>query len=255
MPVAPWGQEARLYVHEMGHSLGLPHSGWRYYDYDSHHDEMSRGHPAKSVKCGTYRSANAGNAMTDLFCSEPGAGYIMVHQDYLGWIPAANKKTHDAAVGIPKDYVIEANSVALGSRIKLVIVCITGKPCSGAEDSTATFVTVEVKLHAGKFDNGVPSEGVVIHGVRMNRGALGEGDDCYFNTQSGWAVPFDATLHDFDPALCVDGDSPEMDEPGHGLMNMTYGVGKTFSSARLGVTVQVLSRTGNTFKVRVTKTK
>ena len=37
----PWGQNTSTYAHEMGHSLGLPHSGWRYYAYDSPWDVMS----------------------------------------------------------------------------------------------------------------------------------------------------------------------------------------------------------------------
>jgi hypothetical protein len=37
----PWGQETGTYSHEMGHSLGLPHSGWVYYAYDSPWDMMS----------------------------------------------------------------------------------------------------------------------------------------------------------------------------------------------------------------------
>jgi hypothetical protein len=237
----PWGQEAGVYVHEMGHSLGLPHSGWRYHDYDSSHDQMSRGIAASSMNCGSYKSANTGNSVQTLICDKPGGGFIAVHQDYLGWIPAANKRNHSTVS--TRDYIIEANSAALGTRLKLVRVCIKGFPCAGAEGTNARFITVEVKLRGADFDNGVPSQGVVIHDVLMNRRNTISGS-CYFNNQSGWAVPFDAMPGDWNAATCT----------GEGLVDMAYGVGKTFITA-LGVKVEVISKAGNTFRVRVTKTK
>ena len=73
---------------------------------------------------------------------------------------------------------------------------------------------------------------------------------CFFNNQNGWAIPFDAMPGDFNSNTC----SPQ-DVANTGLLNMAYGVGKTFTNAQLGVKVQVISQAGNTFTVRVTKTK
>jgi hypothetical protein len=238
----PWGQETGIYVHEMGHSLGLPHSGWRYSAYDSNHDQMSRGNAASSVNCGSYNSVLFGGAGTQLFCDKPGGGFIMAHQHHLGWIPNANRRIHTTVS--TKDYPVEANSVALTNKIKMLIVCITGKPCSGGN---AHFISVEVKLRAGDFDNGIPSQGVVIHEVRKNRPATPPniGGTCFFNNQSGWAMPFDANPGDWNANSCS----------GAGLTNMAYDVGDVFKSNPLGVQVRVISRAGNRFVVRVTKTK
>ncbi len=239
----PWGQETSTYVHEMGHSLGLPHSGWRYHSYDSHHDEMSRGHPEDTVQCGQYRSVNFGGPNTPIWCNKPGAGYITAHQDFLGWIPNANKRTH-SAVGV-KNYVVEANSAPLGDKLKMVRVCLNGFPCSGAEGSNARFLTIEVKLQNDDFDGGVPSQGVVIHDVKMNRRNT-VGGPCYFNSQSGWAMPFDARPNDFNTNTCL-----PQDVPGTGLLDMAYGLNQRFIG--LGVRIDVVERAGKTFTVKVNK--
>ena len=66
----PWGQETGTYAHEMGHSLGLPHSGWVYYAYDSPWDMMSTRVNAGSMVCGSYSSRNSG-AINSIYCSQP----------------------------------------------------------------------------------------------------------------------------------------------------------------------------------------
>jgi hypothetical protein len=243
----PWSQEAGTYVHEMGHSVGLPHSGWRYYAYDSHHDQMSRGNPALTVSCGSYNSANDGG-MRNIDCTEPGAGYIAVHKDYLHWIPSANKATLNKVA--TKTYVIEAQALPLGSRLKMVKICIAGEPCTGAEGTNAHFLTVEAKMKVAKYENGLPSGGIVIHDVLMNRRNTISGP-CFFNNQNGWAIPIDATPGDFTGSPTC---GPQ-DQAGHGLMNMPFVVGKKYSDPTLHVTVKVMSKTATTMTVKVTRTQ
>jgi M6 family metalloprotease-like protein len=247
----PWSQQASTYVHEMGHSLGLPHSGYVYYAYDSHHDEMSRGNNASSKVCSTYKSVNDGNKVDNILCTEPGAGYIMAHQDYLGWIPTANKALVDKKG--TKTFTIEANSAPMGSALKMVKVCISGFACSGAEGSTARFLTLEVKKKAGgQFDKGLPSEGLVIHDVKMNARNTASGS-CFFNNQSGWAYPVDATPGDFNKTTC----QPQ-DVANTGLLNMpfTSASGKNlYNDTKLKIKVEVLSETSKTMTVKVTKSK
>lgn len=235
----PWGQQAGIYAHELGHSLGLPHSGWRYGTYDSNHDQMSRGSSAKLVKCAAYNSVNSGSKQF-VYCDEPGSGYIMAHQNHLGWIPAANRAVHNTKKVL--SYDIEANALSLGAKLKMVVVCLADRPCTTSA-SNGRFITIEVKTKAEVYDRGVPSQGVIIHDVMMDRAPIS--GPCYSNPQTGWAMPFDSTPGDWDPSTCT----------GAGLSNMAYGPGSTFDDPNLGVKIEVQRKNGNTYRVRVTKSK
>jgi hypothetical protein len=122
----PWGQNTKTYAHEMGHSLGLPHSGWRYYAYDSPWDVMSQTTGLNGVLCGSYYSANSA-APSSLYCDEPGDGYIAPHKDFLGWIPPQNQIVVDGSS--PNVTVtLEADALPLSSAIKMIKVCRPGLP-------------------------------------------------------------------------------------------------------------------------------
>lgn len=244
----PWGQETSVYVHELGHSLGLPHSGWVYHAYDSPWDEMSAGSTALSIQCGSYRSANSGAALRALYCTEPGGGYIASYKDALNWIPSANKAVV-GAIG-QRWFALEANSTPLGTRPKMIKICLVNEPCAG---SAAHYLTVEARVKAAQYEKGLPGEGVVIHDFRANRGPIGAGNACFFNTSSGWAVPVDATPADYRSAPYCDAGGRSF--PNYALFNAQYPVGGVFNSATLGVKVEVVNRSGSIFGVRVTKTK
>lgn len=243
----PWGQEPSTYVHELGHSLGLPHSGWVYHAYDSPWDEMSSGAAAQQTQCGAYSSANSG-ATRALYCTEPGGGYIAAHKDRLAWIPAANKVVIN---GVSQQLIgLEALSEPLGTRAKLIKICLANEPCDGA---TAHYLTVEARVKTTTFDRGLPGEGVIIHDFRANRGPIGAGNICFFNTQSGWAVPVDATGGDYRGAPYCDAGGRTY--PNYALFNAQYPVGKIFNSTLLGVKVAVFNKVGSLFAVQVTRTK
>ncbi len=235
----PWGQETGTYAHEMGHSIGLPHSGWVYYAYDSPWDMMSLRRSASSIACGSYLSINSSGSTSTIGCTEPGDGYISAHKDYLGWIPPANVLVTDTYSS--SSVTLDGLSLGLSTPLKLVKICLPTFSCTGG---MARFLTVEARVKAlgtnSQFDNAIYNEGIVIHDVRMDRPAIS--GSCYFNSQSGWAVPVDSTPGDYNSTTCASSGA---------LTNAQFGVGQTYTNATYGVSVSVISRSGSTFVVSI----
>ncbi|HEX4873049.1 MAG TPA: hypothetical protein VFV27_12120 [Nevskiaceae bacterium] len=241
----PWGQNVDTYAHEMGHSLGLPHSGWTYYDYDSHWDAMSRGASAEASACGRYASRNSGGENRDLFCVKPGAGYIAPHLLTLGWLPEAQVvqvQAGDPAVSV----TLESLSSPLSGHPKMVRICLQGEPCTGPD---AHYLSLEVRSRGRDFDNALPGEGLVLHDVRLNRAPIGDGDACYFNSQSGWAVVVDATPGDWRPA--PDCNSGGRVFPDFALHNAAFEPGDRYQDAQRNLSISVVSRNGEFYTVSI----
>lgn len=243
----PWAQDVTTYVHEMGHSLGLTHSGWAYFAYDSPWDMMSSSPSTRSVACGTYYSRNASRTST-LSCTEPGAGYIAPYVDRLGWLPAAN--VVQVAAGESRAAQIEALSAPLAGGVKLIRVCLPGEPCTGP---SAHYLTVEARVKglgpASQFDNGLTGEGVVIHDYRANRGSVGAGDACYFYTSTVWAMPIDATPGDYagDPTCHSGGRS----YPNYALYNAQWVTGQAYSDPARDLRIAIGARTGASWAITI----
>ncbi len=244
----PWGQETGVYSHEMGHSLGLPHSGWVYHAYDSPWDMLSSVSGVNYKQCGSYNSANSAGANTLLYCSEPGDGYITPHKDHVGWIPAANQVVINSVT--TQTVNLEADALPLGAGIKMIKICLAGVSCTG---SAAHYITVETRLKNWQFDRGLTFGGVIIHDVQMNRAPIG--GHCYFNSQSGWAVPMDATKNDYDSTNCTAPAGKSW--PNYALGNAEYRPGRKYRNLALGVTIEVVSynTTTHTYSVKVTRSK
>ena len=241
----PWGQEAGTYSHEFGHSIGLPHSGWTYYAYDSPWDIMSDRTASASQVCASYFSDND-NSTDNVNCTEPGDGYIAGHKDYLGWVPAANQVVIDAPMS--KKVVLEANALPLKDGIKLIKICLSGASCSG---SSAHYLTVEARIGAKLYEKGLTGDGVIIQDFQLNRGAIG--GKCYFNSQSGFAVPIDATPGDYDTTNCNAGGRHW---PDYGLGNAEFLPGQVYVNDALHVQVAVeKQRKDKAFVVSVTRTQ
>ena len=240
----PWGQEAGTYVHEMGHSIGLPHSGWVYYAYDSPWDNMSLRTSASYAYCGSYNSKNDG-LWSPLYCDEPGNGFIAPYKEYLSWIPPANQATTDSSS--TTTVTLEANALPLSSATKILKICLTGIPCSGA---SAHYFTVEARVKglgaASQYDNAVPGDGVIIHDFRRDRSPIGGA--CFFNNQSGWAVPIDSTPGDYDSVSCTSGGRGK---PNYALYNAQWSPGQRYTNSTYGFEIRVISRSGSTFVVSV----
>ncbi|HVV60943.1 MAG TPA: hypothetical protein VHD14_04200 [Pseudolabrys sp.] len=244
----PWAQHAETYVHELGHSIGLPHSGWRYYAYDSPWDIMSMHNQLNVMNCGSYTSINDGNKVDTIGCPEPGSGYIMAHKNYLGWLPAANQVTINAKGS--KTVNLISGALGLGRTIQLITICLPNIACTGA---SAHYLTVEVKMSSAKFDRGAPHNGVIIQDVLMNRGAIGGG--CFFNNQSGWAIPIDATPRDFNSNTCSPESFQGSTSGNAGLGNAEFLPGKTYTDRTHGISVKVVKAITNGYEVTVTRSK
>lgn len=145
-----------LMGHEMGHTLGLPHSSGPYgYTYDSRWDVMSM-------------PVWYGNCTSDSEFSCTGVHTISYHKDLLGWL---EKKY---TVGLGESQTLNIGMLSQMSAdneylmIKIPIAC------------TENFYAVEARFFSG-YDSQVPGEAVVIHHVDISDGATvididGDGD-------------------------------------------------------------------------------
>ena len=245
--MSPEGQNTSGYAHEMGHSLGLQHSGWVYYPYDSPWDAMSGGPIASSQPCGSYLSALRGRNPTTLFCPEPGSAYIAQAVEDLGWLPPANVDITDTLS--TRTVTLEALSLPLGSATKMIKICLPGYPCSGPWGSTARYLTVEARVRGlgstSQFDNGLPGDGVIVHEIYRNR--LRPPGPCR-STIDALATPIDSTPGDYDAATCTSGGRPY---PNYGLFNAQVVPGQSLTVPTAGVRIDVVSRTGASYTVSV----
>ncbi len=94
---------------------------------------------------------------------------------------------------------------------------------------------------------------MIIHDIKMDRPSIGVGNPCFFNAQSGWALPIDATKGDYRGAPNCD--SGGRTYPNYALFNAQFAPGQTYNNTNLGITVEVLRREGDAYVVKVTRSK
>ena len=245
----PTAQTAWTLAHEMGHSLGLQHNGWVYFPYDSPWDTMSFSPIALSQPCGSYLSALNGGQRTTLFCQEPGSGYIAGNTEDLGWLPPANIVTTDLVT--PRTVTLEALSLPLGAAAKMIKICIPASPCfydTSGLSGPRHYLTVEARVRGlgatTQYDNGLLSDGVVIHEFGPERPTA----PCTGGVEWPAASPFDSTPGDYDSVACNSGGRSY---PDYALFNSQFLPGQSLTLRTFGIRIDVLSRTNTTFTVSI----
>lgn len=139
-----WATQASkygVYAHEVGHSLGLPHSSGPYGStYDSEWDVMSD----------AYLTVHAGAWV--------GGHTIIYHKNLLGWVPAGRRVA--AAPGVQSLVLEQAETPATGGNAVMVTIPIAG---------SSHYYTLEVRRQLG-YDTDLNGEGVIIHRIRPGMG-------------------------------------------------------------------------------------
>ena len=138
--MTPKYHHQHIWIHEMGHALGLLHSSGPYAEtYDSYWDVMG-GWPLTLFSHPEY--------------GDVAIHTIAYHKDFLGWIPADRK--YVARPDTTRTITLERLALPDSDGYLMAEIPIGNSPTD--------FYTVEARLFAG-YDEEIPDEAVVIHKV------------------------------------------------------------------------------------------
>lgn len=140
--MASWADE-RVYAHEMGHSLGWPHSTVRNGNgYGSKWDVMSSGVSEYSAELKTWTPPHT----------------TMYHKNLAGWIAPARQFTPAPATATSIVLQQSARPGPTGYLVARIPI----------DSAPGTFYTVEARRRVG-FDAGLPADAVILHTVDSTR--------------------------------------------------------------------------------------
>ncbi|MGH2829787.1 MAG: choice-of-anchor D domain-containing protein, partial [Actinomycetota bacterium] len=206
------GHRPGVLGHEMGHGYGLPHSSALPYagpsdDYHSDWDIMSSGFWTEAPGYAPYTSV--------------GTGTISLHRDRLGWIAGARKFAPASGTETTITLWPLNDPLPGGSQYQMSQIPIP---------SSTHFYTVEARkkrIGTPYYDNGIPSEGIVLHEVNPDTGGTGRSADAL--------------------VVDLDGDYTANPDPGE-----VWVPGETFVDAPNRISVAVLSANPDgSYQVRI----
>jgi M6 family metalloprotease-like protein len=167
----PWGWENNTVIaHEMGHSIGFPHSAYnRSVVYDNFWDVMS------GAWTGFYDTPNVYGELPQ--------GTITYHLNLNGWIPTGRKITINP--GSAQTITLDRLNQAPGSNYLMAVVPIAG--------SGTHYYTVEARFTSGYaagtgFDRHLPGTAVIIHEITTSNGIPAQLKGSDGTTGAMWTV-------------------------------------------------------------------
>ena len=213
----PWAQNVGVYAHEIGHSIGCPHTGFVGGNtYDSVWDVESGGSSFNQVWRGSYYSVAAGGVTLNLYSADP-CHHIAYHKINMGWIDKWHLETGTWTTTVTLNALAGTRTGFMGIKVYV-----------RGENPAKKYFTVEARTRIN-YDQWLPADGVIIHFVDQDRMVPG------------------AAGTDWVPAYPIDAN------PGTAtLSDAQWGVGTTYTNAGYGLSISVLSKTGNSYQVRIT---
>ena len=212
----PWAQNVGVYAHEIGHSIGCPHTGFvGGKTYDSIWDVESGGTDFNPRLRGSYFSVAKGQTV-NLYSYDP-CHHIAYHKIMLGWIDG-----YYSDINTGTTVTMTLNALA-GTRT----TSMAAKVRIPGQNPSKRYFTVEARTKIN-YDQWLPGEGVIIHYVDEDRVVTGVG-----GSENVPAYPIDST-------------------PGTSTLDdAQWAVGTTYSNAAYGLSISILSKAGNSYQVRI----